>query len=375
MKLIHTADVHLDAANASVGERAADHRARIRAAFTRIVDLCLKRRVQVLVIAGDLFDKRTPSQRAMDFAFGQLERLAEATPPVEVFLLPGTHDCWADGTVFAGPRAQQLPPHCHVLPGPEPMTIALPALDLAVHGSAHHCDIAGQQPLLSMTSSPEASLNIGVAHGSHARGDISEDSSLFTSEQIAATGLDYLALGHWHTWHDHSSGGVTAINPGSPELLGFGKRSPGVVSLVTLGEGDVSVERVTVGQLTAATLALDVSELSGTEDLVSRMGEHADAETLLDVTLAGLAAPGVVIEVDRAPEAIGAAFFALRIRDESHPSLDALSAIEMPEALAFSRFAELARRRVENATNDHDRRVAERALHLGVALLRGQEVL
>jgi DNA repair exonuclease SbcCD nuclease subunit len=375
VKLIHTADVHLDVANASVGERAADHRQRIREAFTRIVDLCLERCAQVLVIAGDLFDSRTPSQHAMDFAFGQLARLGDAAPPIEVFLLPGTHDCWAEGTVFAGPRAQQLPPHCHVLASPEPMTVAVPALDLAVHGCAHRCDLAGQQPLSGMVSSSEASLNIGVAHGSHARENFTDDSSLFTSDQIAATGMDYLALGHWHTWHDHSSGGVTAINPGSPELLGFGERGLGVVALVTLGEGDVSVEPVTVGQLTAATLDLDVGELSGTEDLISRVGEQAEAETLLDVTLTGLAAPGEIIEVDRVPEAVGPAFFALRIRDESHPSLDGLSEIDMPEALAFGRFVQLARHRVESATNDRDRRVAERSLQLGVALLRGQEVL
>ncbi len=339
------------------------------------MDLCLERRAQALVIAGDLFDSRISSQRTMDFAFGQLTRLGDAAPPIEVFLLPGTHDCWAEGTVLAGPRAQQLPPHCHVLGGSEPITVLVPTLDLAVHGCAHRCDLAGQQPLSGMAPSPEASINVGVAHGSHARADFTDDSSLFTSDQIAASGMDYFALGHWHTWHDHSSGDVTAINPGSPELLGFGERGLGVVALVTLGEGDVSVEPVTVGQLTAAALNIDVGDLSGTEDLISRIGEQAAADTLLDVTLTGLAAPGTVIEVDRVPEALGTAFFALRIRDESHPALDGLSEIEMPESLAFGRFVQLARGRVESATNERDRRVAERALQLGVALLSGREVL
>ncbi len=339
------------------------------------MDLCLQRRVQVLVIAGDLFDSRASSQRTMDFAFGQLARLGDATPPVEVFLLPGTHDCWAEGTVFAGPRAQQLPPYCHVLAGPEPTTVLVPALDLAVHGCAHLCDIEGQQPLTGLAPSPEASLNIGVAHGSHERGDISEDSSMFDHADIAESGMDYIALGHWHGYHDFSVAGVTAINPGSPELLGFGERDPGVVALVTLGEGDVKVEPVTVGQLAAISMTIDVGELSGTEDLISRIGEQAGADTLLDVSLTGLAAPGTVIEVDRAPDAIGPGCFALRIRDESHPALDGLSEIDVPESLAFGRFVQLARQRVENAANDHDRRIAERALQLGVALLRGQEVL
>jgi len=367
--------VHLDAPNAPLGERAADHRGRLRDVFERIVDLCLQQRVQALIIAGDLFDSRRPSRRTQDFAFGQLARLGESSPPVEIFMLPGTHDCWAEGSVYERIATGDLPAHVHILAGPESMTVSVAHLDLAVHGQAHLCDLDSQQPLAGLTASPDAAINIGIVHGSHERGDIADDSSLFGDTEIAQSGMDYIALGHWHGWHDHSAGGVTAINPGSPEVGGFGQRDPGVVALVTLGEGEVSVEPLTVGKLTAAMLVLDVGELSGTEDLISRIGEHASVETLLDVTLTGLAAPGVVIEVDTATEAAGPAFMALRIRDESHPALDDLSEIEMPEALAFGRFVQLARQRIDNATNDEDRRVAERALQLGVALLRGQEVL
>ena len=81
VKLIHTADVHLDAPNATLGERAAELRRTVRETFTRVVDMCLERDAQVFIIAGDLFDSRTPPREviakelraAVDQAIASLE--------------------------------------------------------------------------------------------------------------------------------------------------------------------------------------------------------------------------------------------------------------------------------------------------------------
>ncbi|HUS81384.1 MAG TPA: DNA repair exonuclease [Armatimonadota bacterium] len=375
MRLIHTADVHLDAPNQALGERATAQRQRVRDALVRIVDLCLERGVQGLVVAGDLFDSRRPPQRAVDFASAQLRRLTHASPPIHVFLLPGTHDSYAEDSIYGGSPAGGLPGHQHILGGPDPLTVMVPGLGLAVHAQAHLCDHTGQQPLRHLRPSPDAAINVGIAHGSAERGDIENDSSLFAAAEIEATRMDYLALGHWHGYHDHSAGGVTAINPGSPEVLGFGEREPGVVVEVTLGEGPARVEPLPVGSLRSQALMLNAGEVSGTEDVIQRITEMADPDLLLDVIVSGLAAPGVVVNADEVHEATAGGFFALRIRDQSHPALDDLSEADTPEVLALGRFIRIAREYIEAADNEQDRRVAERALHLGVALLRGREVL
>lgn len=378
VKLIHTADVHLDAPNQALGERAGDHRTKIRAAFERVVDLTLERRAQALIIAGDLFDSARPGKRTVDFAFQRLARLAEASPPVEVFVLPGNHDCWAEDCVYASAVARALPEHVHVLGGTEPVSIPLPHLDLTVHGCAHLCDRDGQRPLTGMAPSTETRLNVAVAHGSFERGDIQDDSGMFSAEEIAQSGMDYLALGHWHGYSEHSAGHAIAINPGSPEVLGFGRREPGAPVEVTLTEGGVSTERVPVSVLRADELEIDVADVTGTEDIIGRIAERADPHTLLEVNLVGLAGAGVVIDAQEVEDALAEVFYAFRVEADFHPALGDLDSQHFDPRLALGKFVELARERVEVARAEGDgraQRIAERALALGFALLQGEEVL
>jgi DNA repair protein SbcD/Mre11 len=369
VKLIHTADVHLDAPMRSLGKRGADLRRRTWEAWERVIEATIERKVQLMIVAGDLFDERNPAKATLDRAFRGIERLATATPPIDIVLLPGTHDCWAEETLWDSPRVGALPDRVHVLAGPEPVKIPLPHLNTVVHGCAHRCDVTGQRPLCDLRADPEASVNIGVAHASLDRGDV-EDDALFSDAEIEATGMDYVALGHWHTWQDVSAGDVTALLPGSTEVPGFGDWQTGSVALVTLGEGATRVERLEVGSLRARALAIDAGDLSGTEDLLAHIEQQADPDLLLEVRLTGLAAPGVIIDVETAIERLEDAFFALRVIDRSHPALDDLDEERLEGRLTLGRFAQLARERIDAASDERAKRVAERALQIGVSMLR-----
>jgi DNA repair exonuclease SbcCD nuclease subunit len=369
VKLIHTADVHLDAPNRSLGDRGADLRQRTWEAWERAIDEALAREVQLFVVAGDLFDERAPARGTVNRAMRGIERLAGASPAIHVALLPGTHDCWADATVWDSPGMRALPETVHVLGGAGPVSAPLPHLDVAIHGCGHRCDVAGQRPLAELQGDPGAAVNIGVAHASLERGDV-EDGALFSGEELRATGMDYVALGHWHTWQDVSSGDVTAVLPGSIEVPGFGDWQTGSVALVTLGDGPARVDRLEVGSLRAEELTIDAGDLAGTEDLIARIEDEAGGDLLLEVRLKGLAPPGVVLDVEAALERLEGALFALRITDRSHPALDDLEDAHLDDRLTLGRFAELARERIEAADDERERRVAERALQFGVSMLR-----
>jgi len=369
VRLLHTADVHLDAPHRSLGERGADLRARTWEAWERTIETALERQAQLAIVAGDLFDSRDPAPQTLDRALGGIERLARAAPPIEVVLLPGTHDCWAQAGLWDAPRIRALPENVHVLRGPATETVDLPHLDAAVHGCAHRCDVRDQRPLCDLRADPERAINIGVAHASLERGDIA-DGALFSARELEASGMDYVALGHWHSWQEVSSGGVAALLPGSVEVPGFGTWERGSVALVTLGEGATRVERIEVGSLAARELAVDAGDLSGNEDLIAEIERHADRDLLLSVRLMGLAPPGVVLEPDEVMERLRGAFFALRITDRSHPALEDLDEQHLDGRLTLGRFAELARERIEAAADERERRVAERALQIGVSMLR-----
>jgi hypothetical protein len=103
---------------------------------------------------------------------------------------------------------------------------------------------------------------------------------------------------------------------------------------------------------------------------VAAVEAHADPDLLLDVRLTGLAPAGTLLDLDAAMERLSGAFFALRVTDRSHPALDALDEEYLDPKLTLGRFVELARARIDGASDEQQRRVAERALQIGVSMLR-----
>src|SRR5215212_1599064 len=98
LRLLHTADVHLGARHADLGARAAAQRERQFAAFVATVDLALSERVDVLMIAGDLFDSNVQPRRSVERVAGQLRRLVAAR--IRTVITPGTHDVHDGASIY-----------------------------------------------------------------------------------------------------------------------------------------------------------------------------------------------------------------------------------------------------------------------------------
>ena len=76
LRLLHTADVHLGARHTDLGERAAVLRERQFAAFRASVDLAMAEKVDIYLVAGDLFDSNTQPRRSVERVAAEFGRLA-----------------------------------------------------------------------------------------------------------------------------------------------------------------------------------------------------------------------------------------------------------------------------------------------------------
>src|SRR5438093_2282847 len=85
MRLLHTADWHVGRAirGRSRGEEFAD-------ALAEVVGIAVAESVDAVLIAGDLYDHRSPAPEADALVFEALVRLHEARIPVVA--IPGNHD-------------------------------------------------------------------------------------------------------------------------------------------------------------------------------------------------------------------------------------------------------------------------------------------
>ena len=79
----------------------------------------------------------------------------------------------------------------------------------------HHPD---NRPLERVPKKESGAWFIGLAHGYYINRGADIYSSLITAEQIEASGLDYLALGHVHVFSEMKHGDTLAAYPGSPNI-------------------------------------------------------------------------------------------------------------------------------------------------------------
>src|SRR5712691_7178127 len=97
-RLLHMADAHLGARHQDLAEAAAQQRERQFGAFSRAVDEAIRNKVDAVLICGDLFDSNAQPRRSVERAAGELRRLAEQG--IRSVLIPGTHDCYDNASIY-----------------------------------------------------------------------------------------------------------------------------------------------------------------------------------------------------------------------------------------------------------------------------------
>jgi DNA repair exonuclease SbcCD nuclease subunit len=217
--LVHSSDLHVDDSCGAEGLRAVLGSARTLQA-------------DVVLLAGDTFENNQLSTAVLDHA-GTL--LAEAGMPI--VMLPGNHDPALADSVFVRAGLAGMP-DVHILGVTHDEAVSFPAYDLEIWGHAHrdYFDMAPLRgPRLRSTR-----WQVAMAHGHYeppeTRASPLRPSWIFSDEEIAATGADYLALGHWDRPMRVGDGVVPAFYSGSPELAR-------TINLVRLTDGGIIVTR------------------------------------------------------------------------------------------------------------------------------------
>ena len=329
LRLLHTADVHLGARHTDLGERAAVLRARQFTAFRLTIALAVVEAVDLVLIAGDLFDSNTQPRRSVERVAAELARLAKAS--IRTVIIPGTHDVYDGASIYRSydlAAMARTSPEWVVVLTPEQPNVWLPSLDAVVHGRVFSTKRAPNSPLAGFDARMDrrATWRIGMIHGALAiPGKTDGDEVVFTEEEIAATGLDYLALGHWHSAIEGRAGNVTYAYSGAPEPVAVGQDGAGQVLLVTLdsrgNRHQVSIEPKRVGQTRSDKLELDVSAIASQPALIEAISRHADSNLVLDVRLTGLFPDTLDVDLDEVERAVAPSFLRFRIRDVSIPAL------------------------------------------------------
>jgi DNA repair protein SbcD/Mre11 len=250
LRVLHTADVHLDSdAYGDPAARAA-HRERERGVFRRIVDCVTSERADLLLIAGDLFDHNRVPDETVEFVRGELGRVR-----IPVVVLPGNHDCLRTNAIYDRHDLTSGARHVRVIGRLEGERVELPELDAVVWGRAMEEHEPGFSPLAGLPSRDRGRWCIAMGHGFfYEERQRPDRSSPIFAEEIRDAGWDYVALGHHHARADVSQGGVAAHYAGAPTMDGPG--SEAVLSVDLAPGADVRVREVRLRLPAAAAPAL-----------------------------------------------------------------------------------------------------------------------
>jgi DNA repair exonuclease SbcCD nuclease subunit len=198
ISFLHVADIHLDSPLRGLEryEHAPVERIRgaTRRAFERMIDLAVDRRVDFVLIAGDLYDGDWRDYNTGLYLTRQLGRLRDAAIPVVV--IAGNHDAANKMT-----RALRLPDNVHLLAHDRPETVRLDELGVAVHGQSFARAAVTENLVAGYPAALTGCVNVGLLHTCLAGAEGHERYAPCTIEDLRGKGYDYWALGHIHARH------------------------------------------------------------------------------------------------------------------------------------------------------------------------------
>jgi len=199
--LAHTSDLHIGGRTHGRGELAT---------LEAVLEAAHEAQAHALILAGDVFD----SHRAPAHVVEGVARMLAASA-LDVVILPGNHDPATPDAVYR--RGIADVPNVYVLGVSVGDSVRFPHLGLEVTGLPHVA-YADMSPLASVG---ERSMpwHVVVAHGHWVTGPHDAHRGwLIHDHEIAATGADYVALGHWDVPQPVGDGSVPAYYSGSPEI-------------------------------------------------------------------------------------------------------------------------------------------------------------
>jgi len=277
ISLLHTADWQIGRVFSQFepDDAAALFEARFKA-VELLAGIAAERQVDAVLVAGDVFDLQTVSDKTVRRMFNAMQGFAGPW-----LLIPGNHDSALSESVWS--RAQRLgaiAPNVVCCLEPTARTVAgkftlLPAPLTQRHTYGDLTD------WFATAQGEEGLPRIGLAHGC-VQGILSEDidsANPIAAGRAAQARLDYLALGDWHgtrqiderTWY-----------AGTPETDRFRANDSGQALLVTIAEAGAvpAVEPIRTGQFAWQQLEPRLAVPSDIDELVEKLERVGSGDVL-----------------------------------------------------------------------------------------------
>lgn len=369
MKLLHTADLHLDTPFSLLDPEQSDRTlSQIRTTFSAMVQYVESQKVDLFFIAGDLFNNTFASHETAAF----LCREFASAPSCRFVIAPGNHDCYSEYSVYA---KTEWPENVYIFKEPRLSCFTFDDLGVNVWGFAWDGPTFQKRILEGFSLPGSTGINLFCGHCELT--DRQSDNAPISKEEIEASGFAYMALGH-----SHNSDGVKRIGStcygyaGVPVGRNYSETgSKGVLTAELENKSDgkdpiSAIRRLRFSKHHFENDTLDVTGARDTAEVAARIRAHIEdrkyeKDTSLRLTLTGELSPEVLLSEEQLRGAADAVdTWECRIETRSRADGSALRRDPTIRGAYFDEFRSGAA-----GTDQHSPAVLADALRLGLHAL------
>lgn len=368
--------------------RSRQRKAEILQSFLRIVEYCRDEEVDILLIAGDLFD----SENVEEAVVQQIKDAFSTIPATDIYIAPGNHDPY---TITSPYRQDGWSDNVTIFCG-TPRVIENREKGYRIWGCGFENCYVTDRLLMGVRLPKDELINIGILHGQLVGKSGKSEYNAITDEDIEKSGIDYLALGHVHKQtRVQRIGDTLYAYSGTIEGQGFDEDGikgfyTGELSKLLLGRHELITEYVSTSRRRYYHVNVDVSGVSDRAEVVDRicraaqsvteddaftvlLSENRVEDNLYKITLTGDIGEEAAVSVEELSAQLSGKFFYIKVRDNTRLLIDyeELAKENSLKGMYTARMLDGIRAQ-EQAGNEKGASLYRKALELGIRAFDGE---
>ena len=373
MKIIHTADIHLDSAFGRHfdDKKAEERRNEILVTFRRMVNYAAQNNVGAIIIAGDLFDTHRIDATARDAVISAVTN----HPDILFFYLRGNHDEGAFAKEFEL-RAGKIQDNLKLF-GDSWTSYTLQDGDQKIVITGAEITKKNNASLPGSLSLDPAAVNIVTLHGQEVQTQGKTDAEVIPLRAYANKGIDYLALGHIHypKIEQLDTRGRYAYS-GCLEGRGFDETGKRGFYLLNVENKQVDAEFIPFANRTVYDIGIDVKDALVSDEVIEIVKEELPKAGVLDkdmikIRLQGETDMDADFNLSYIKTTLETEYYYVKLKNETTPVVDYNAFLN--DASLKGEFVRrvLNDKNAGNITEDE----AAKIIRYGIRLLAGKENL
>ena len=369
VKIVHTADLHFDTPFNEVDDKQrAINKEELKEVFKNIINFCKEKQVDILLLAGDIFDNLTLNRETIYF----LENVFNNIKETRVFISPGNHDPYNNNSFY---KLIKWPENVYIFKD-KLEKVYIKELETNVWGAAFNEKYV-RESLIRGFSQNNKEINIMAIQGEISSSSEGNEYNPITLKDIKESGMDYIALGHRHNFSGVLKEGNTFYSySGCPQGRGFDETGDKGIIYGYVSKGAVELSFIKTCKRNYEEVYVDISNLFGYEEVIKKIldviKEEDRKNNLYKIILKGEVSEKFHIEEKVLKSKLVKDFYFCKVVDKTSIALDIK---ELSKGYSVkSIFVKNLLKKLQEAKTDEEKDIIKMALKIGVSSLSEAEV-